>query len=82
MSRAALGLHSSDSDTDGGVEAATTGSSAGAPNAFDGWLCLDFDEPDVVLSNDYSRGDCWRKIRNRARTLIKEFDEGKAAGTK
>ena len=72
--RAMMGLQGGDSDTDGGVEGSSTGS------FFDGWLCLDFEEEDVVLFNHYARGDAWAMLRNRARVLVLKREEEERRG--
>ena len=58
-----------DTDTDGGAEA------GGSPfSSLDGWLCLEVDDPEIVLRTDYGRGDCWRLLRNKSKALVEEWE--------
>ncbi|GMI14443.1 hypothetical protein TrVE_jg13222 [Triparma verrucosa] len=37
-------------------------------DVFDGWMCVDFDDADVVLNNRYERGECYKMLRNKLRS--------------
>ncbi|GMH67003.1 hypothetical protein TL16_g04566 [Triparma laevis f. inornata] len=37
-------------------------------DVFEGWMCVDFDDADVVLNNRYERGECWKMLRNKLKS--------------
>ena len=45
-------------------------------SAWDGWLCLDFDDASLVLSNSYSRGECYKKILASLRSQQVAYKDG------
>ena len=68
MERGRRGEHGRDADTDGGKEAGTV-------DELDGWLCVEVDDPGVVVGEEWARGQCWGMLRNAARARLVEARE-------
>jgi hypothetical protein len=73
MERGRRGEHGRDVDTDGGKEAGTV-------DELDGWLCVEVDDPGVVVGEEWARGQCWGMLRNAAKARLVEAREAREAG--
>ena len=49
---------------------------ANPDSAWDGWLCLDFDDAGLVLSNKYERGECYKRVLNSLRSQQVTYKDG------